>query len=227
MAEAVPPKLQTAMVAMFLVEADYVRSVCVSVTAQTGAMCDVASINSPSQVVISGVEVAVSLALATIKVAHRRVKAVPLAVSAPFHCRLMAPAAARLEGLLESTVMAPPCVPLLSNVDAREVSDTAAIRRLLVRQLTSLVLFRGCVKRVLDSQTGEFWEVGGGMLCRSITQTSLAWGRVKKEVDEGTPDPPDPPDTPDPPAPPVTVRPLGTAEDVKALLAILDQAKGI
>jgi [acyl-carrier-protein] S-malonyltransferase len=218
MAEAVPHTLQTAMVALFPVEADYVRSICVSVTTQTGAVCDVASINSPSQVVISGAEVAVSLAVATIKAASRRVKAVPLAVSAPFHSKLMNPAAARLESLLESTVMAPPCVPLLSNVDAREVTDTETIRRLLVRQLTSPVLFRGCVERALDSHTEEFWEVGGGMLCGSITQTSLARGKVEKEGGEGIPDPP---------APPVTVRPLGTAEDVKALLATLDQAKGI
>jgi [acyl-carrier-protein] S-malonyltransferase len=216
MAEAVPNTLQTAMVALFPVEADYVRSVCSSVTAETGQVCDVASINSPSQVVISGAEVAVSLAVATIKAAQRRVKVVPLAVSAPFHCKLMAPAAAHLEGLLESTVMTPPCVPLLSNVDAREVTDTVAIRRLLVRQLTSPVLFRGCVEMALDSHTGEFWEVGGGMLCGSITQTSLTRGRGSKEG----------PLAPlSPPAPPVTVRPLGTAEDVRTLLTALEQVE--
>jgi [acyl-carrier-protein] S-malonyltransferase len=216
MAAAVPPTLQTAMVALFPVEADYVSSVCSSVTAETGQVCDVASINSPSQVVISGAEVAVSLAVATIKAASRRVKAVPLAVSAPFHCRLMAPATACLEGLLESTAMGSPCVPLISNVDAREVTDTAAIRRLLVRQLTSPVLFRGCVERALDSHTREFWEVGGGILCGAITQTSLARGRGDKD---------DPRSPPAPPAPPVTVRPLGTAEDVRTLLTALEQGR--
>src|SRR6476619_2730854 len=112
--------------------------------AAQGEVCDVANDNGGAQVVVSGHKAAVerAVALAPAKGAKR---AVMLTVSAPFHCALMAPAAAAMRDALAKVAMRAPVVPVVANVEAAPLTDPAAIRDALVRQVTATVRWRECV----------------------------------------------------------------------------------
>ena len=77
-------------------------------------------------------------------------RAVPLPVSAPFHCALMQPAADRMADALEALALNPPLVPIVSNVMAAPVTDPDEIKSLLVRQVTGVVRWRESVAYMVD-----------------------------------------------------------------------------
>ena len=143
----------------------------------TGAICEAANDNGGGQVVISGTKAAVERAMELAKLAGAK-RALPLAVSAPFHCALMAPAADTMAEALESTPPGPPVVPLIANVSAAKVTDPAQIRELLVRQVTATVRWRECVQAMTSLGVDSFLEVGAGKvlsgLIRRIAPTAAA-----------------------------------------------------
>ena len=106
--------------------------------ATDGEVCAVANDNAPGQVVISGHVAAVNRAIELCKAAGAK-RALPLPVSAPFHCPLMRPAADAMEEALDRVVMQAPVVPVVSNVLARPISDPAQIKARLVEQVTGMV----------------------------------------------------------------------------------------
>jgi [acyl-carrier-protein] S-malonyltransferase len=122
----------------------------------------VANDNNVGNVVISGLRSGVDAAIAAAKA--RGVRAVPLAVSAPFHSPLMAPAARDMAEALASAALSAPCSPLVANVTARPVSDPQEIRRLLVEQVTARVRWRESVEWMASPEGGitRFVEVGSG-----------------------------------------------------------------
>ena len=125
-------------------------------------VCVVANDNNAGNVVISGDKAAIDRAIEAAKALGAR--AIPLNVSAPFHCPLMQPAAdAMAEALAEATI-APPRAPLVANVTARPVMDPNAIRRLLVEQVTGRVRWRESITWLASDDGGvdRFAEVGVG-----------------------------------------------------------------
>lgn len=116
----------------------------------------VANDNNVGNVVISGDKAGVDAALEAAKA--KGVRAIPLSVSAPFHSPLMQPAADVMAAALAAIEIAPLAVPLVANVTARPVSEPAAIRKLLVEQVTGRVRWRECVE----------WMAGGGGVARFI-----------------------------------------------------------
>ena len=125
-------------------------------------VCVVANDNNAGNVVISGDKAAIDRAIEAAKALGAR--AIPLNVSAPFHCPLMQPAAdAMAEALAEATI-APPRAPLVANVTARPVMDPNAIRRLLVEQVTGRVRWRESIAWLASDDGGvdRFAEVGVG-----------------------------------------------------------------
>ena len=126
-------------------------------------MCTVANDNDPSQVVISGHKSAVDRAIAMAKDMGAK-RAVPLPVSAPFHCPLMQPAAEAMRDALSYVVVAPPAVPLVANVTAEPTSDPDTIRSQLVEQVTGMVRWRESVASMTAAGSEEFVEVGGKVL---------------------------------------------------------------
>ncbi len=135
MQEAVPAG-SGAMAAVLGLDADTVVRVCTE-TNETGRV-SAANFNAPEQIVIAGDKAAVEEASrrATATGAKR---VVPLAVSAPSHCALMAPAAERLAMALEEIELHPPRIPVINNVDVAAPRDATAIRSALIRQLTQPV----------------------------------------------------------------------------------------
>lgn len=131
--------------------------------AAQGEVCAVANDNAFGQVVISGHASAVERALPIAKELGAR-KAMMLAVSAPFHCPLMQPAADRMADALGHTVIKTPSVPLFANVTAAPVSDPATIRNLLVEQVTGMVRWRESIIAMHAAGVDRFIELGGKVL---------------------------------------------------------------
>jgi [acyl-carrier-protein] S-malonyltransferase len=113
--------------------------------------------------VISGNKAAIDRAIEIAKEMGAK-RAVPLPVSAPFHCSLMQPAAEAMRDALSYVVVKPPAVPLYANVTAEAETDPDTIRNQLVEQVTGMVRWRESVANMFDSGVHEFVEVGGKVL---------------------------------------------------------------
>ncbi|HXE15927.1 MAG TPA: ACP S-malonyltransferase [Stellaceae bacterium] len=148
-----------AMAALLGLDLDTARAVA-QVAAQ-GEVCDVSNDNCPGQVVVSGNRAAVERAMTEASARGAR-RPTLLAVSAPFHCALMSPAADEMKAALAEIPVAAPVVPLIANVTAAPVVDPAAIRRLLVEQVTSLVRWRESVEAMKQHGVTELVEIGSG-----------------------------------------------------------------
>jgi [acyl-carrier-protein] S-malonyltransferase len=131
--------------------------------ASQGEVCTVANDNDPSQVVISGQKSAIDRAIAMAKDMGAK-RAVPLPVSAPFHCPLMEPAAEAMRDALSYVVVQPPAVPVFANVTAEPETDPDIIRNQLVEQVTGMVRWRESIANMFDAGVHEFIELGGKVL---------------------------------------------------------------
>jgi [acyl-carrier-protein] S-malonyltransferase len=142
---------------------DFEAASAVAADAARGEICEAANDNGGGQVVISGDKAAVERAMDLAKERGAK-RALPLAVSAPFHCALMAPAADVMRGALEEAGMQAPLVPLYANVTAAQITDPDMIRDLLVRQVTGTVRWRESVEAMVAAGVTEFVEFGGKVL---------------------------------------------------------------
>lgn len=132
-------------------------------------VCETANDNSPGQIVISGHRAAIDRALA-IAASRGARRSVLLPVSAPFHCALMAPAAAVMESALAEVDIRPPVVPLVANVSATPIEEPEAIRDSLVRQVTGMVRWRESVEAMRDAGVGTFVELGAGKVLSGLVR---------------------------------------------------------
>jgi len=130
---------------------DFKTVTAVAEVASQGEVCQAANDNDPGQVVVSGHQGAVERALVLAKEAGAK-RAVLLPVSAPFHCKLMEPAAE----------IAIPVLPLISNVKATAVNDPSTIKSLLVKQVTGSVRWRESIIFLAAEGVTEIWEIGAG-----------------------------------------------------------------
>ena len=137
--------------------------------------CEAANDNSVGQVVVSGhkAAVAAAVALATERGAKR---AVELPVSAPFHSKLMAPAAEEMRQALADATLRAPAVPLIANVTADEVNDSDQIKALLVQQVTGTVRWRESVLTMKEKGVSQLVEVGAGKVLSGLAR------RIDKEL---------------------------------------------
>jgi [acyl-carrier-protein] S-malonyltransferase len=134
----------------------------------TTEICQVGNDNAPGQVVLSGAKAAVERAIAIAKTKGKR--ALPLPVSAPFHCAMMKPAADAMAEALERTTMAPPRVPVVANVTAAAVSDPATIRDLLVQQVTAMVRWRESCLYMKGRGVATVVELGAGKVLTGLAK---------------------------------------------------------
>lgn len=165
----------------------------VATEAAQGEVCQVANDNEPTQVVLSGHKTALDRVPEVGKALGVR-RAVPLPVSAPFHCSLMQPAADAMAEALANVAVHRPVVPVVANVLAKPISDPEEIKKRLVEQVTGTVRWRECVAVMAADGVTDFFEIGAGKV--------LA-GLVKRT------------------APTVNAVSLGTPADIDAALAAL------
>lgn len=160
MQEALAPG-EGAMAAMLNMDVELVLEVCRDAAAQTDGICGAANYNTAAQIVISGHKRAVDCALALAKERGAK-RCIPLAVSAPFHSPLMAPAGQKMAEALAKVRIADLSVPLIANVTARENSAGDVVRKQLVEQVTGAVRWQESIQRLLELGVDTFVEIGTG-----------------------------------------------------------------
>ena len=132
-------------------------------------VCVVANDNNNGNVVISGEKAAVDRAIEKAKELGAR--AIPLNVSAPFHCPLMQPAADEMATALASAALVAPAVPVVANVTARPEQDADTIRRLLVEQVTGRVRWRESMEwMATEGGVTRFVEIGSGKVLTGMAK---------------------------------------------------------
>lgn len=164
MQEAVPQGTG-AMAAVIGLDDDKIEAVCSQVATDTGLVIEAVNYNAPGQLVIAGHAKAVEVSLPLLKEAGAK-RALPLPVSAPFHCALMKPAAERLQENLDAIDVKAPSVPVIQNVSIRPESDVFVIRAQLIKQTFSPVRWTQTIRSLegLDIETAA--EFGpGAVLC--------------------------------------------------------------
>ena len=164
MQEAMPAG-EGAMAAILGLSAADVGEVCKKAAA--GEIVSPANLNSPEQTVVAGNAAAVKRAVEIASQSGAK-RAVVLAVSAPFHCSLLAPAQQRLEVDLRAAAFGPLRFPLITNVDAEEVVSGEEAREALIRQVTLPVRWHESVREMIDRGANIFVEVGPGKVLSGL-----------------------------------------------------------
>jgi [acyl-carrier-protein] S-malonyltransferase len=164
-----------AMAALIGLELGDVQAI--AAEAAGAGVCAAANDNGGGQVVLSGERPAVERAVEVAKTRGAK-RAMMLPVSAPFHCRLMQPAADAMAEALSKVAVKPPLVPLVANVLARPISEPADIVRNLVEQVTGTVRWRESVLFMVQAGVTSFYEIGAGKvltgLIKRIAETATA-----------------------------------------------------
>jgi [acyl-carrier-protein] S-malonyltransferase len=172
MQEAVPAGAG-AMAAVMGLAPEALGAVCNE--AAQGEVVSPANYNAPGQIVIAGHAAAVQRAGKL--VAERGGKAIPLKVSAPFHCSLMAPAAQKLAARLETVAIAPLAFPVVANVDATPNGEPGRVKELLVRQVDHPVRWEETVRGMADAGVTHILEIGPGKVLAGLVR------RIAKEIE--------------------------------------------
>jgi len=159
---------------------DYETAVAVAEEAAQGQVCQAANDNGGGQVVVSGDKAAVERALEIAKTKGAK-RAMLLPVSAPFHCRLMQPAADAMAKALDGVTIQRPVSPLVSNVLAAPISEPDEIRRRLIEQVTGTVRWRESVAYMAGQGVTRFFEIGAGKVLSGLVKR-IAEGAVGVSV---------------------------------------------
>ncbi|MEK3877457.1 MULTISPECIES: ACP S-malonyltransferase [unclassified Paenibacillus] len=165
MEEAVPGG-QGAMAAVLGADREALTELCSSITA-AGTPVELANVNCPGQIVVSGSVAGVDEVVQRVKEAGGK-RAIPLEVSGPFHSSLMKGAAERLAAELQKVTFNAPAMPVVANVTAAPVTDPEEIRKLLVEQVYSPVLWQDSVEWLIGAGVDTFVEIGSGSVLAGL-----------------------------------------------------------
>ncbi|MFL6977462.1 ACP S-malonyltransferase [Bacillus inaquosorum] len=167
MNEAVPAG-EGAMAAILGMDAEALKQVTDKVT-EEGHLVQLANLNCPGQIVISGTAKGVELASEQAKENGAK-RAIPLEVSGPFHSELMKPAAEKLKEVLDSCEVKDTDVPVISNVSADVMTDKADIKEKLIEQLYSPVRFEESINKLIAEGVTTFIEIGPGKVLSGLVK---------------------------------------------------------
>ncbi len=167
MDEAVPAG-QGAMAAILGLESQSLQAVCEEVSAM-GDTVQLANLNCPGQIVISGTKKGVEKACVAAKEAGAK-RAIPLVVSGPFHSTLMQPAAQKLAETISEVPIHEPKIPVISNVTSDVLEQTEAIKKEMIEQVVSPVLWEQNVRTLLDLGVTIFIECGPGKVLSGLVK---------------------------------------------------------
>lgn len=174
MQDAVPVGAGT-MAAILGLDAALVQQACAE--AAEGEVVSPANYNAPGQIVIAGTAAAVARASERARALGAK-RAIPLQVSAPFHCALMKPAERRLEPELRALPAADPRVPVVANVDAEPKRTSGDAIDALVRQVSEPVRWDGVVRRLASEQVTAYVEVGPGRVLSGLAKKIVPDARI-------------------------------------------------
>jgi [acyl-carrier-protein] S-malonyltransferase len=160
------------MAAIMGIEPDRLEVLCREAT--NGEVVSAANFNAPGQVVVAGHAAAV--ARVGERVAAEKGRAIPLKVSAPFHCALMAPAARVVEAELARIEVQPPAFPVVANFDASPNTDARRVKELLVRQVDGPVRWEASVQLMAARGVTHALEIGPGKVLAGLVK------RIAKDI---------------------------------------------
>jgi [acyl-carrier-protein] S-malonyltransferase len=168
------PAGEGAMSAVMGLDPAAVEEVCREAASATSSIVSPANFNGPGQIVIAGS--AAGVAKAGELASARKGRAIPLKVSAPFHCELMRPATAVVRTALEGVAMQPLAFPVVSNVDAEARTDYASVRDALVRQVDAPVRWQTSIEAMVRAGVTHAIEIGPDKKLQGLVK------RISKDV---------------------------------------------
>ena len=166
MQEAVPPGVGAMAAIMGVDDASQLEALCQDVARETSGVVTCANFNAPGQIVVAGA--AASVARLNERVGELKGKAIPLKVSAPFHCSLMAPAAKVVAAELEKVVVKPLAFPVVANVDAKPNHEPSRVKELLVRQVDGAVRWEQAIRVMVENGVTHAIEIGPGKVLAGL-----------------------------------------------------------
>ena len=165
MEQAVPDG-HGAMAAVLGADREALAQLCLSVSG-SGDMVELANMNCPGQIVISGSRSGVAAVSERVKEAGGK-RAIALEVSGPFHSSMMKEAADQLEFKLNTVTFHEALIPIVANVTAQKVTESSAIRQLLVEQVYSPVLWEDSIHYLISQGVDTFIEIGPGSVLTGL-----------------------------------------------------------
>ncbi len=168
MEEAVPFG-EGSMAAVLGLEREKLEEISRSVQDEYGEVAELANLNCPGQIVLSGTAKGVEIASEIAKEAGAR-RVIPLQVSGPFHSSLMKPAAEKLKNVLAEIEIRDIDIPVIANVSAEPVTNGEIIREQLIAQVYSPVLWEDSVRKMIDLGVDTFVEIGAGNVLTGLVR---------------------------------------------------------
>ena len=134
-------------------------------------VCEIANDNANGQTIVSGNKVDVELFQKILK--EKKIKSIPLKVSAPFHCTLMKPAAEKMEKKINDTNFNDPSIRIVNNVTANPEENSVEIKKLLVKQIFSTVKWRQSILKMSEEGVKNFVEIGPGKVLTGMVKRTI------------------------------------------------------
>ena len=169
MQEAVPLGMGS-MLAVLGINIEELNNILKSNKMEKG-VCEIANDNAEGQVIISGNKESVNSFNLVLK--EKKIKSIPLRVSAPFHCSLMRPAAKKMQDKINSTKFNNPQFKIVNNVTAKPEVDSKIIKELLIKQIYSTVKWRESIINIYDNGVKNFIEIGPGKVLSGMVKRTL------------------------------------------------------
>ena len=170
MQEAVPIG-KGAMIAVLGINIDEVRELLLKFQNNSAGICEIANDNAKGQVIISGDSESVKKFQFFIK--EKKIKSIPLKVSAPFHCSLMKSAAETMREKINNTKFIDPKFNIISNVKALPETDVKNIKNLLIDQIFKTVKWRESIIYIYNKGVTNFIEIGSGKVLNGMVKRTL------------------------------------------------------
>ena len=168
MQEAVPIG-NGSMIAVLGVKIDEINNLLES--RNKNGVCEIANDNADGQVIVSGNKESVETFRVILK--EKKIKSIPLKVSAPFHCSLMKPAAIKMEEKINKTKFVNPSVEIVNNVTAKPEINYDIIKRLLIKQIFSTVKWRESLINMSELGVNDFIEIGPGKILTGMVKRTI------------------------------------------------------
>lgn len=182
--EAAVPNGEGSMAAILGLDRDKLKEITEEIT-KDGHAVQLANMNCPGQIVISGTKTGVEIASAKAKEVGAK-RAITLEVSGPFHSELMKPAAGKFSDVLDGITMSNAEVTVIGNVTASEMTDADQIKSKLVEQLYSPVLWEDSVQKMIDLGVDTFIEIGPGKVLSGLVKKINRTVKIYAVSDEET-----------------------------------------
>ena len=169
MQDAVPVGMGS-MVAVLGMKTDEINDLLKTEKFNNG-VCEIANDNANGQTIVSGNKVDVELFQKILK--EKKIKSIPLKVSAPFHCTLMKPAAEKMEKKINDTNFKNPSIRIVNNVTANPEENSVEIKKLLVKQIFSTVKWRQSILKMSEEGVKNFIEIGPGKVLTGMVKRTI------------------------------------------------------